>query len=66
MEPNQGGDLPDGDTGGKSRLSKAHKAYDMAELMKTLQNLLKHHTTEEIDVFYRVLATYIELMEEDG
>ena len=48
------------------KLSKAHKAYDMAELMKTLQNLLKHHTTEEIDVFYRVLATYIELMEEDG
>ena len=35
-------------------------------MMKTLQNLLKHHTTEEIDVFYRVLATYIELMEEDG
>lgn len=51
---------------GRVKLSKAHKAYDMAELMKTLQNLLKHHTTEEIDVFYRVLATYIELMEEDG
>lgn len=46
------------------RLSAAHKAYDLIELSHTLEDLLKTCTYEEIDTFYKVLNSYIQLFED--
>lgn len=43
------------------KLSTAHKAYDLIELSRTLEDLLKTCTYEEIDAFYKVLNSYIQL-----
>ncbi len=42
-------------------LSKAHKTSDAIDLTKGMEYLLKKHTMEEIDVFYRVANTYLEM-----
>ncbi|MFF0826040.1 MarR family winged helix-turn-helix transcriptional regulator [Brevibacillus sp. NPDC003359] len=44
-------------------LSKAHKDYDIKELTWADATLQKHFTTEEIDVFYKVMQQYTELLD---
>lgn len=44
-------------------LSKAHKAYDIKELTWADKTLHNSFTTEEIDVFYKVMQKYTELFD---
>ena len=44
-------------------LSKAHKAYDIKELTWSNKILHDNFTTEEIDVFYRIMNRYTELLD---
>lgn len=44
-------------------LSKAHKAYDIKELTWADKTLHNSFTTEEIDVFYKVMQQYTELLD---
>ena len=43
------------------RLSSAHKSYDNADILQTQHDLLKSCTSEEIDIFYKVVHEYIKL-----
>ena len=43
-------------------LSKAHKAYDIKELTWANKILRNSFTTEEIDVFYKVMQQYTEVL----
>nr|WP_242972005.1 MarR family transcriptional regulator [Haloimpatiens massiliensis] len=47
------------------KLSQAHKLYDTIDIAKTLDDLLKKCTIEDIDSFYKVIDTYIELIKKD-
>lgn len=44
------------------KLSKAHKLYDTIDIAKTLDDLLKECTIEEIESFYKVIGVYIKLL----
>jgi DNA-binding MarR family transcriptional regulator len=44
-------------------LSKAHKDYDIKELTWADETLRKSYTPEEIDVFYKVMQKYTELLD---
>lgn len=44
-------------------LSKAHKEYDIQELTRADKTLRKSFTTEEIDLFYKVMEKYTELLD---
>jgi len=44
------------------RISKAHKLYDTLEISKTLQDLSKYCTAEEIDAFYKVIDIFTTLL----
>ncbi|EOO11710.1 MarR family winged helix-turn-helix transcriptional regulator [Bacillus mycoides] len=44
-------------------LSKAHKDYDIKELTWADKTLRKSFTTEEINVFYKVMQKYTELLD---
>lgn len=45
------------------RISNMHKAYDVADIVQTLQDLQRTCTAEEIDAFYKVLDSYTQLLE---
>lgn len=47
------------------RLSQAHRLYNTIDISKTLNDLLKDCTMEEIDSFYKVLGSYIKLLKND-
>jgi DNA-binding MarR family transcriptional regulator len=42
-------------------LSIAHKAYDNADILQTQSDLTKSCTSEEIDIFYKVIHEYTKL-----
>ncbi|MGL5437234.1 MAG: hypothetical protein ACRDBO_17960 [Lachnospiraceae bacterium] len=44
---------------------QAHKLYDTVDIVKTMDKLRKECTTEEIENFYKVLAVYNKVIEED-
>lgn len=44
-------------------LSNMHKAYDVADIVQTLQDLQRSCTPEEIDAFYKVLGAYTKLLQ---
>lgn len=43
-------------------LSTLHKAYDTAELAQTQAELLRRFSAEEIDTFYKIIGTYLDLL----
>lgn len=45
------------------RVSNMHKAYDVADIVQTLQDLQRTCTAEEIDSFYKVLDHYTDLLQ---
>ena len=47
-------------------LARRHKAYDLENIEKTVADLLKHHTEEELLSAYRVLLTAIHMYEAKG
>ena len=47
------------------KLSYAHKAYDVADVTTTMQELMKHCTPEEIDSFFKVIAFYNQILENE-
>lgn len=47
------------------RLSRAHKRYDTVDIAKTMGELRKECTEEEIDHFYKVLSVYNQVIERD-
>ena len=47
------------------KLSRAHKAYDIADITQTLQDLQRTCSIEEIDSFYKVIDAYIALLKEE-
>lgn len=46
-------------------LSRAHKLYDITDISKTTDALLKNCSVEELDTFYRVLEVYLNLFIEE-
>jgi DNA-binding MarR family transcriptional regulator len=44
------------------KTSKAHKLYDTLAISKTLEDLSKYCTPEEIDAFYKVIAIFTTLL----
>jgi len=44
-------------------LSKAHKDYDIKVLTQADKTLRKSFTTEEIDIFYKVMKNYTDLLD---
>ena len=46
-------------------LSYAHKAYDMADVTMTMQELMKTCTAKEIDSFFKVIACYNRLLNDE-
>lgn len=44
------------------QLSIAHKSYDVTNITGTSHELLKRFTSEEIDIFYKVVHEYIKLI----
>ena len=47
------------------RLSKSHKLYDTLDITKTMGELRKECTPEEIDAFYKVLSVYNQVIQKD-
>ena len=47
------------------RLSKSHKLYDTLDITKTMGELRKECTPEEIDAFYKVLSVYNQVIPKD-
>ncbi len=47
------------------RLSKAHKLYDTVDIAKTMGELRKKCTAEEIDAFYKVISVYNDVIQAD-
>lgn len=43
-----------------------HQMYDIADVAGTTDRLLKHCTSAEIDAFYKVLASYLEIVRGEG
>ena len=48
-----------------TRLSKAHKLYDTIDIVKTMEELKKECSTEEIDNFYKVISVYNKVIKKD-
>lgn len=48
-----------------TRLSKAHKLYDTIDIVKTMDELKKECSTEEIDNFYKVISVYNKVIKKD-
>lgn len=48
-----------------TRLSIAHKMYDLADIAQTTEELMMKCTAEEIDTFYKVIDVYITLLKQD-
>lgn len=46
-------------------LSYAHKAYDIADVTMTMQELMKTCTAKEIDSFFKVIACYNRLLNDE-
>ena len=46
-------------------LSKAHKLYDTVDIAKTMGELRKECTPEEIDAFYKVISVYNQVIQRD-
>lgn len=44
------------------KLSKEHKLYDTITISKTLEDISKHCTAEEIDAFYKVIGIFAKLL----
>lgn len=44
-------------------LSLAHKAYDMVDVTETLQELVNRCSVEEVVHFFKVIGSYIQLLE---
>ncbi|MEA4969514.1 MAG: MarR family transcriptional regulator [Candidatus Pelethousia sp.] len=49
---------PEGDA-----VSNMHKAYDVADIVQTLQDLQRSCSQEDIDAFYKVLDAYTKLLQ---
>lgn len=47
-------------------LSTIHKVYDNLDIVQTQADLLKTCTHQELDCFYKVLNSYLELLREDA
>lgn len=47
-------------------LSTLHKAYDTAESAQIQAALLRRFSAEEIDTFYKIIGTYLDLMSGHG
>lgn len=47
------------------KLSKSHKIYDTIDIAKTMKELEKECTPEEIDTFFKVIAIYNKVIEKD-
>lgn len=45
-----------------SRVSKAHKMYDILDIAKTMSQLQKQCSAEEIEAFYHVISVYNEVI----
>lgn len=45
------------------KLSLHHKAYDVAEVTQTMEELLRNCSIQEVDNFFKVMSHYINLME---
>jgi DNA-binding MarR family transcriptional regulator len=48
-----------------TQLSKAHKLYDTIDIAKTMNELLKECSAEEINSFYKVLEVYNKIIQKD-
>ena len=48
-----------------SRVSKAHKMYDILGIAKTMSQLQKQCSAEEIEAFYHVISVYNEVIKKD-
>lgn len=46
-------------------LSKAHKLYDTVDIAKTMGELRKECSAEEIDAFYKVISVYNQVIQRD-
>nr|WP_330372956.1 hypothetical protein [Lacrimispora celerecrescens] len=47
------------------KLSKAHKLYDTIDIAKTMGELKKECSPEEIDNFYKVISVYNKVIQND-
>ncbi len=47
------------------KLSKAHKLYDTIDIAKTMGELKKECSPEEIDNFYKVISVYNKVIQSD-
>ena len=47
------------------KLSKAHKLYDTIDIAKTMGQLQKECSPEEIDAFYKVISVYNKIIQND-
>lgn len=47
------------------RLSKAHKLYDTLDITKTMGELQKECTVEEIEAFYKVISVYNKIISKE-
>lgn len=47
------------------RLSKAHKLYDTVDIAKTMGELRKECTIDEIEAFYKVISVYNKVIKKD-
>lgn len=47
-------------------LAELHRQYDRKHQLKALEYLLKHHTPEELETFYRVLETMLDVYTDDS
>ena len=47
------------------RISLAHKLYDIKDISKTMSHLQKKLTPEEIDIFYKVIGVYNDVIAAD-
>ncbi len=48
-----------------SRLSKSHKLFDTVDIAKTMGELRKECSVEEIEAFYKVLGVYNKIIKND-
>lgn len=48
-----------------SRVSKAHKMYDILDITKTMSQLQEKCSAEEIEAFYPVISVYNEVIKKD-
>ncbi|MGL5123031.1 MAG: MarR family transcriptional regulator [Fusobacteriaceae bacterium] len=47
------------------KLSKAHKIYDTTDIAKTMEELKKECSIEEIDNFFKVISVYNKIIKKD-